>query len=152
MSQYLAGQPGPPVSELPLLIQRSRGEVSSYLTRVRTRQRRMLTLAVVAGALATAFAATPAIGGKPLSDALDASLSLAMPAWQLLCIFAALCSLTAAIATQLQKSNNLEENVARAETVRARLDILNIGLISGNLSREQAASEYGECLQLASFL
>ena len=109
MSQYLAGQPGPPVSELPLLIQRSRGDVSSYLTRVRTRQRRMLTLAVVAGALATAFAATPV-------------------------------------------SNNLEENVARAETVRARLDILNIGLISGNLSQEQAASEYGECLQLASFL
>jgi hypothetical protein len=68
MSQYLAGQPGPPVSDLPLLIQRSRGEVSSYLTRVRTRQRRMLTLAVVVGALATAFAATPAIGGKPLSE------------------------------------------------------------------------------------
>jgi hypothetical protein len=47
----------------------------------------MLTLAVVAGGLATAFAAGPAIGGKPLSDVLDASLGLAMPAWQLLCIF-----------------------------------------------------------------
>jgi len=112
----------------------------------------LLTLAVVAGALATAFAATPAIGGKPLTDVLDASLGLSTPAWQLLCIFAAICSLAAAIATQLQKSNNLEENVARAETVRARLDVLNIGLIAGNLSREQAASEYGECLQLASFL
>jgi uncharacterized membrane protein YozB (DUF420 family) len=144
MSQYPAGQPGPPGSDLPFLIQRSRGEVTDYLNRVRTRQRRLLTLAVVAGALATLFAATPAIGGKPLSDVL--------PVWQLLCAFAAICSLIAAIATQLQKSSNLEANVARAETVRARLDILNIGLIAGNLSREQAANEYGECLQLASFL
>ena len=67
MSQYVPGQPGPPTGDLSYLIQGTRGEVSTYLMKARARQRRLLTLAVVAGALATLFAGAPAVGGKALS-------------------------------------------------------------------------------------
>jgi hypothetical protein len=152
MSQYFPGQPGPPTGDLSYLIQGTRGEVSTYLMKARARQRRLLTLAVVAGALATLFAGAPAVGGKALSDSLDATFGLSAPAWQLLCTFAALCSLAAAISTQLLKSQNLEERVAKAESVRARLEILDIGRITGTLTPEQVAAEYTACVALVSFI
>jgi hypothetical protein len=124
MSQYLPGQPGPPPGDLSYLIQGTRGQVDTYLLKARARQRRFLTLAVVAGALATLFAGAPAVGGKAFSDQLEATFGLNSPAWQLLCTFAALCSLAAAVSTQLLKSQNLEEHVSKAESVRARLEIL----------------------------
>jgi hypothetical protein len=85
----------------------------------------MLNIAIVAGALATALAASAAVGGKALSDWLSATLGLSIQGWQLLCALAVVCSLVAAVATQLLKSENLEEPVARAESVRARLGILD---------------------------
>lgn len=136
------GQYGPPGGNLSSLIQRTRDQVATYLGQARTRQRRLLNVAIVAGALATALAGAPAIvpGGVPT------------PVWRTLCILAAVCSLVAAVVTQLQKSNSVGENVSRAETIRARLEVLNIGLISGNLSQEQAATEYSACVEQASFI
>jgi hypothetical protein len=136
------GQYGPPPGgDLSSLIQRTRDQVATYLGQTRTRQRRLLNVAIVAGALATALAGAPAV----LSD-------VPPPVWRILCILAALCSLVAAVVTQLQKSNSVGENVSRAETIRARLDVLNIGLISGNLSQEQAATEYAACVEQSSFI
>jgi hypothetical protein len=153
MSQYAAGPPpGPPPGDLSYMIQSTRGDVSTYLIKARSRQRRLLTLAVVAGALATLFAGAPAVGGKALSDQLDATFGLNNPAWQLLCTFAALCSLAAAVATQLLKSQNLEEKVSKAEGVRARLEILDIGRVTGTLTPEQVAAEYTACVALISFI
>ena len=146
------GRGGGPVADLSALIDRTRGEVGNYLTHARARQRRLLTLAVVAGALATLFAGAPAVGGKALSDSLDTRFGLSSPVWQLLCTFAALCSLAAAIATQLLKSQNLEERVSKAENVRARLEILDIGRVTGTLTREQAATAYSACVALISFI
>jgi len=134
MSQYLPGQPGPPPGDLSYLIQDTRGQVGTYLLKARARQRRLLTLAVVAGALATLFAGAPAVGGQALSDQLAATFGLSSPAWQLLCTFAALCSLAAAVSTQLLKSQNLEEHVSKAESVRARLEILDVGRVTGTLT------------------
>jgi hypothetical protein len=135
------GQHGPPGGDLSALIQRTRDQVAKYLGQARTRQRRLLNVAIVAGALATALAGAPAV----IAD-------VPPPAWRTLCILAAVCSLVAAVVTQLQKSNSVGENVSRAETVRARLDVLNIGLISGNLSQEQAATEYAACVEQSSFI
>jgi len=112
----------------------------------------LLTLAVVAGALATLCAGVPAVGGKPMSDSLDATFGLSFPVWQVLCTVAALCSLAAAVSTQLLKSQNLEERVSKAESVRARLEILDIGRITGTLTREQIAAEYTACVALVSFI
>jgi hypothetical protein len=143
---------GPPAGDLSTMIQVTRGDVSAYLDKARARQRRLLTLAVVAGALATLFAGAPAVGGKALSDSLDATFGLSNPAWQLLCTFAALCSLAAAISTQLLKSQNLEEHISKAENVRARLEIVDIGRVTGTLTPEQVAAEYTACVALVSFI
>ena len=152
MSQSFPGQTGPPVGDLSVLIQGTRGEVTGYLIKARAQARRLLTLAVVAGALATLFAGAPAVGGKPLSDSLDATFGLSFPVWQVLCTVAAICALAAAISTQLLKSQNLEERVSKAESVRARLEILDIGRITGTLTREQIAAEYTACVALVSFI
>jgi hypothetical protein len=135
------GQYRPPGGDLSSLIQRTRDQVATYLRQARTRQRRLLNVAIVAGALATALAGAPAV----LSD-------VPPPIWRTLCILAAVCSLVAAVVTQLQKSNSVGENVSRAETIRARLEVLNIGLISGNVSQEQAATEYAACVEQSSFI
>lgn len=144
------GQEGQPVGDLSVLIRGTLDEVTAYLTRARARQRRLLNLAIVAGALGTAVAAPLAIGGKALSDWLSAALGFS--AWQLVCAFAAVCSLAAAVATQLLKSENLEERVARAESVRARLGILEMGRITGSLTPAQVSTEYAACLELISFI
>jgi hypothetical protein len=83
------------------LIQRTRDQVAKYLGQARTRQRRLLNVAIVAGALATALAGAPAVVGVQPS------------VWRILCILAAVCSLVAAVVTQLQKSNSVGENVSR---------------------------------------
>ena len=152
MSQSLPGQTGPPVGDLSALIHGTRGEVNGYLSKARARARRLLTLAVVAGAVATLFAGAPAVGGKALSDSLDATFGFSFPAWQVLCTVAAACSLAAAISTQLLKSQNLEERVSKAESVRARLEILDIGRITGTLTPQQIAAEYTACVALVSFI
>jgi MFS family permease len=148
----IEGRNGSPVGDLSVVIKATLDEVTAYLRNARARQRRMLNLAVLAGALATALAASPAIGGKALSDWLSATLELSIPGWQVLCALAAACSLVAAIATQLLKSENLEERVARAESVRARLGILNMGRITGSLTPAQVSTEYAACVELISFI
>jgi len=107
---------------------------------------------VVAGALATLFAGAAAVGGKAMPGAPDAMFGLSSPVWQVLCTFAAICSLSAVISTQLLKSQNLEERVSKAESVRARLEILDIGRITGTLTPEQIAAEYTACVALVSFI
>jgi hypothetical protein len=89
MSQSFPGQTGPPVGDLSVLIQGTRGEVNGYLSKARARARRLLTLAVVAGALATLFAGAAAVGGKAMPGAPDAMFGLSSPVWQVLCTFAA---------------------------------------------------------------
>jgi len=56
------GQHGPPAGDLSSLIQRTRDQVAKYLGQARTRQRRLLNVAIVAGALARPWRAL-----RPLS-------------------------------------------------------------------------------------
>ena len=143
---------GAPVGDLSTLIKGTQDKVATYLAHARTRQRRLLTQAIVGGALATALTASPALGGATLSDWIDQTFGFSAPAWQILCAAAAICSVAATISTQMLKSNNIDERVAKAEAVKARLEILEIGRMTGNLTPEQAATEYSACLELASFI
>jgi hypothetical protein len=147
-----SGQGGAPGVDLPALIRGTRNEVAAYLAHARVRQRRLINLAIITGALATALTASPAIGGLSFSDWLNQTFGFSSPAWQVLCAGAAVCALTAAIATQLLKSHNVDENVARAENVRARLEALDLGRITGRLTPDQVATEYSACIAQASFL
>ena len=150
--EFVAGQGGASGGDLSAHIDRFRSQVAAYLIHARARQRRLINLAIVAGAVATVLTASPALGGLAFSDWLNETFGLTSPAWQVLCAGAALCSLAAAISTQLMKSHAVEEHVARAEAVRAKLEALDLGRITGRLTPEQVATEYSACIEQASFL
>lgn len=133
-------------------LQAVREQVRCYRAAAQARQRRMLNTAIVAGAVATALTAGPALGGKPLSDRLTAGLGLPAPIWQILCAMTAISALVATIATQLSKAHNLEEQLARAGTAHARLEILELAVLVGRVTAEQALAEFASCRELVSFL
>jgi hypothetical protein len=138
--------------ELLRTVVRKREQLDRYLASTSSRQHRLLNVSIIAGAVAAALTAAPALGGPTLTNWLDTTFHLSSPSWRLLCAAAAVCSVAATIATQLLKSHNLEEHVARAEAVRAKLETLEIGLSSGQVSTAHAAAEFIKCVEGAAFV
>lgn len=124
-----------------------RKQVEGFLAAATPRKRRLVNLAIIAGTLAAALTTGPALGGATFTAWLTKSLGLSSPAWQLLCGGAAICSVSATVATQLLKSQNVEEHVARAQSCRAKLDVLEIGLKTAQIDVPRATSEYMRCLE-----
>ncbi len=133
-------------------VRAKRGKLEAYLTRTTHRRRTLSNLTVVAGTLAAALTAAPALGGKPVADWLTVTFGLSSPAWRLLCAAAMLCSLTATIATQLVKSRNFDECLSRAQAARAGLEVLEVGLASRSIEYAEAAEEYRGCAEDLSFV
>src|SRR5437763_12621762 len=84
-----------------------RTQVEGFLAAAAPRKRRLGNVAIIAGTLAAALTTGPALGGQTFTAWLTKSFGLASPAWQLLCGGAALCSVSATVATQLLKSQNV---------------------------------------------
>jgi MFS family permease len=133
-------------------VQTKRTDVDTYLGASTRRRRRLVQVTIVAGSIAAALTAAPALGGPPLADWLTEAFALGTPSWRILCAIAALCSVAATVATQLHKSNNYDERIARAQGVRATLEVLEVGIVSGQLTRQQAASRFIKCVESASFI
>jgi len=74
------------------------------------------------------------------------------PAWRLLCAAASISSVLATVATQLLKSNNIEEHVAQAQSCRAKLEVLDVAITLGQLDTAQATAEFLRYPEAASFL
>src|SRR5688500_20393666 len=89
------GQHGSPGGDLSSLIQRTRDQVAKYLGQARTRQRRLLNVAIVAGGVAKALAGAPAVIG------------VSPAGWGILCIPAAVCLLVVGAPPSLQEYNNV---------------------------------------------
>ena len=94
----------------------------------------------------------PAVGGQSFVAWVKSAFGLTAPGWQVLCAAAALCSLVATVATQLLKSNNLEERVFRGQSCRAKLEALDIGLSTGQIDVPHATTAYMQCLEEAAYL
>ena len=133
-------------------IQQKRLQLEKFLSIARPRKRRLINLSIVGGSIAAALTAAPALGGQSFTAWLTAALGLTSPSWRLLCGAAAVCSVTAAVATQLLKSHNIEEHVTRAQGCRAKLEVLEVGLATGQLDAKQATTEYLKCLEETAFL
>jgi hypothetical protein len=133
-------------------IRQKRTQLETFLSAARPRKRRLLNTTIVGGSLATALTAAPALGGQSFTAWLTGALGLASPSWRLLCAAASVCSVTATIATQLLKSNNIEEHVTRAQGCRAKLEVLEVGLTMGQIDTRQATSEFLKCVEDAAFL
>jgi hypothetical protein len=143
---------GSPPTELVRRVVHKRTAIETYLASAVSRQRRLLNLTIIAGAFASALSAVPALGGKPLMDWLTSTFGLSSPSWQTVCAAAAACSLIATIATLLLKTRNLEERVARAQEVRAKLEILEVRLEAGQMNHAEASSELMKCIENVAFI
>ena len=133
-------------------IKAKRSLVDRYLARARPRKRLLLNATLFGGSLSALLTAGPAVGGKPFTDWLTAALGLHSPVWRLLCGAAALASFTATLATQLLKSNALEENLAKAQMAGAKLEILDLGLATGQLDAKRGLEEFIRCVESLAFL
>ena len=133
-------------------IQEKRRQVEAFVAGTLPRKRRLLNVTIFGGTLAAAFTVGPAAGGTSFTGWLTSTFGLTSPAWQILCGAAAACSIAATVSTQLLKSQNIEEHVARAQSCRAKLEVLEIGLATGQLEAAQATTEFIRCVEEVSFL
>jgi hypothetical protein len=129
-----------------------RARLERFIARNLPRKRRLLNVTIVGGTFAAALTAGPAVGGQAFTGWLTSTFGLMSPAWQLLCGAAAACSVTATVATQLLKSQNIEEHVTRAQSCRAKLEVLDVGLTTGAVDLQQATTEYLRCVEETAFL
>ena len=133
-------------------IREKRQQVEVFVAGALPRKRRLLNITIFGGALAAAFTAGPAAGGASFTAWLTSTFGLTSPSWQLLCGAAAVCSVAATVSTQLLKSQNIEEHVARAQSCRAKLEVLEVELTTGHIDTTQATSEFVRCVEEVSFL
>jgi MFS family permease len=133
-------------------ISQQRAKVDAFLAAAVPRKRRLLNTTIIGGSFAAALTAGPAVGGQSFTAWLTAALGLTSPSWRLLCGGAAVCSIMATVATQLLKSDNVEQNVTRAQGARAKLEVVELGLKIGQLDERQALAEYLKCVEETAFM
>jgi MFS family permease len=141
-----------PTGELVNRIREKRLELERFLAAARPRRRRLINTTIIGGSIAAALTAAPALGGQTFTAWLTSVLGLTSPSWRILCAAASVCSVMATVATQLLKSHNIEEHVTRGQGCRAKLEVLEVGLTTGQLDVRQATSEFLKCLEDVAFL
>jgi MFS family permease len=95
-------------------VRAKQAEVEQYLRVVDMRRRRLVTLTIFAAAISTALTALAALWGQQLARWFTDTFGTATDGWRMLCTLAAVCSLTAGVAAQLQTSKHYEERIAQA--------------------------------------
>ena len=133
-------------------VTRQRAQVDAFLAAAVPRKRRLLNTTIVGGSLAAALTAGPAVGGQPFTAWLTMAMGLTSPSWRLLCGAASAASIMATVATQLLKSNNIEQNIGRAQSARAKLEVLETTVTLGQIDPRQAVAEFLKCVEDAAFL
>lgn len=133
-------------------VRQKRRQVDAFLASAVPRKRRLMNITIAAGAVAAALTAAPAAGGQTFTTWMTTAMGLTSPSWRLLCGIATVCSIMATVATQLLKSNNLEERVIRAQSCRAKLEVLEIGIVAGQLDPARATAQYIECVGDVAFI
>lgn len=140
------------IEDLVAQIRLKRSQLESFVSAARPRRRRLINTTIVGGSLAAVLTAAPAVGGPSLTAWISSAMNMSSPSWRILCAAAAVCSITATVATQLLKSHNVEEHLTRAQGCKAKLEVLEIGLTLGQLDTRQATNEYLRCVEESAFL
>ena len=134
------------------MIRQKREEIRAFLDENETRNRRLVNTAIVASAIAAAFTAGPAFGGQTLTAWLTQAFGTSSPAWQLLCLGATVCSVAAAITTNLSKSHELGSKIVHAQTADAKLEGLEALLDMDQIDIQEATTQYAQHLTGVAFL
>ena len=142
----------PDLSDLLEQVRTKRSRVERYIASRSRRQRSLANRAIIFGSISAFLSASLAVGGKDLTDALQVSLGLSVPSWRPLCSIAALCSIITIALAQMQKSRNYEQDIPRAQAVRASLESLEVSIDSNDFSKRRATDEFLKCIQDGSFM
>ena len=106
-----------------------------YLRVVGVRRRRLVTVTIFAAAISTLLTGPAALWGQELAGLFTETFGSARDGWRTLCAVAAVCSLTATVATQLQTSKNYEEHIARAQEIMPTLEALEVAIALDHLNQ-----------------
>jgi hypothetical protein len=125
-------------------IEARRSSVQAFLRDHRPRTRRRATITVVLSSLAAVFTAGPAFGGEGFAESLQGifGLSSDTTVWRSLCLLAVLVSVSAAVLTNLGKSQDDAGRLSSAEAVNAELEGLTSLLQFGHLSVDDGVKLY----------
>ena len=133
-------------------VRAKRAEVERYLRVVGVRRRRLVIVTIFGAAIATLLTALAAILGPQFADLFTVKFGSTADGWRMLCALAAVFSLTAGVATQLQTSKNYGERIARAEDTMATLEALEVGITLGRLNQNEASGQYLKIIEGTSFM
>ncbi len=130
--------------ELMRRIEARRASIDSFLRRVRPRSTRLANISIVSSAMAAVFTAGPALGGLSFAESVQRLLLLPESSivWRILCLFAMLISLVAAVSVHLNKSQVMSAQLSAAEACNAELEGLHALLEFAQLSVSDAAELY----------
>jgi len=121
-----------------------RASVQAFLGGHRPRIRRRANITIVLSSLAAVFTAGPAIGGEPFAESVQNTLGLASDStvWRVLCLLAMLVSVSAAVLSNIAKSQDDVARLSTAEAANAELEGLSTLLQFGHLSVDDAVKLY----------
>jgi MFS family permease len=121
-----------------------RASVQAFLREHRPRIRRRATITIVLSSLAAVFTAGPAFGGEPFAQTVQGIFGLQSDStvWRLLCFLALLVSVSAAVLTNLSKSQDDVARLSGAEAANAELEGLSGLLQFGHLAVEDGVKLY----------
>lgn len=127
------------------IVQARRLAVCRAAERLRRRDNVLTLMSVLASAVATVLTAGPALGGLDLTRALG-SAGPDAPSWRILCGVASMCSLLAAVATNLHRQQEVTTRLARCQAGAARLEALELQVTFQRASLADATGEYGRII------
>lgn len=129
---------------LSTLIDDKRQAIRAYLARERPRRNRLSNVSIVGSALAAVLTAGPAVGGTKFTEALGRIFALGDDSivWRVLCLFAVILSVAAALSTNFATSRSVADRVSAAETCNAQLEGLAVSLDIGHIDIDEAVKLY----------
>jgi hypothetical protein len=135
-------------------IEQKQQAVRSYLGRERPRRNKLSNVSVVGSALAAMLTAGPAFGGTGFTEALKGVFSLGDDSivWRVLCLFAVLLSVAAALSTNFANSHSIADRVSAAETANAQLEGLRDTLSFGHIDTGEALKLYQQYVAQVAFV
>jgi hypothetical protein len=121
-----------------------RASVQAHLRAARPRVRRRANVTIVLTSLSALVTAGPAAGGESFAGGVQRSLGLSSDAyvWRVLCLVSLVVSVSAAVLTNLGKSQDAAGQLSTAEAVDGELEGLAVLLEFGQLPVEDAVKLY----------
>lgn len=132
-------------------IKERRHSIRSFVKNLEPKGVLLTNVNIVCSTIATLLTAGPALGGKTLMDAVNASSPDSI-SWKIVFGLAALLSLVSAIAANLYKSNDMAANLNKARVCDAKLEALETLLELNRINLDDAATQYTQLLPDISFI